>query len=754
MATGQTNQNKISPRKFSEKIALLNKKEAEGNAEFEEIIKEVQATRCQSACTSYSSKNKKSGHQNRQTNDCEDDELEAVFKNLIKCVGQYEQELQEQSQSNTQTNEYYDRSANPHSEGLYDVNSAAPESIVHIQPSLQQATNQALSECMNLPTNDSNNNIFHSYQAAEGKVNFFNDLHSIEPNCEQDTSYCRARVTSVGSADQKLRQQVHLPPRYSSHQDAWISSNTDMYLKPACDKSWQKSCSDPALHVGNAPINNIVSCSDNLLANDCAMLVGTNKSTAVTINGQADNCISNMNHFINSSSNKYHYFDNNRSTNLKHVKNNLQETEAQQIRPQQPRQILSTSKINHDQNNVSMEQQYIDNNSGIMNDVPGISICSIEDDQDNQQLRLNIDNSGDSSLPNLSNLEFDEQTTSQSLNHFQQTNLTASIHSSESQLYNDKCQATQSQPTSTPVDSSLNQLQQQGRASQQPLFDVGPMADWSSSTLNDTSLYVPKVNNLLSTSECGLTCYGQQSDPNSYNNIIRSHSHNSIEYIAKQKMANKYSSNQHYNQPPDQLLNQYDNQFRLQIGHAGHYCNQSNSSMKPQHGSISPIDSSSNLTSPQSEQNSPGSSTTEYNEFLPYPSGSQIQNHVLDDGSSLMLQNQQQGQYVTHQAVSTRPQHYHESNDVIQPILNQNQTATTYIQTSIPPHQPPQQQQQQQRQMTPFQESMSIVNTNATQDTSYIGPCQSPSSSRRTHNLVCRGTYSSQTTTRGSSGKN
>lgn len=38
------NKTKGSPRKFSEKIALLNKKEAEANAEFERIIKEVEET--------------------------------------------------------------------------------------------------------------------------------------------------------------------------------------------------------------------------------------------------------------------------------------------------------------------------------------------------------------------------------------------------------------------------------------------------------------------------------------------------------------------------------------------------------------------------------------------------------------------------------------------------------------------------------------------------------------------------------------
>lgn len=34
-----------NPRKFSEKIALLNQKEAEGNAEFERIMREVADTK-------------------------------------------------------------------------------------------------------------------------------------------------------------------------------------------------------------------------------------------------------------------------------------------------------------------------------------------------------------------------------------------------------------------------------------------------------------------------------------------------------------------------------------------------------------------------------------------------------------------------------------------------------------------------------------------------------------------------------------
>lgn len=50
-------QSKGSPRKFAEKIALLNKKEAEANAEFEKIIKEVEETTrapCSSRTSSFS----------------------------------------------------------------------------------------------------------------------------------------------------------------------------------------------------------------------------------------------------------------------------------------------------------------------------------------------------------------------------------------------------------------------------------------------------------------------------------------------------------------------------------------------------------------------------------------------------------------------------------------------------------------------------------------------------------------------------
>lgn len=86
-------QHKISPRKFSEKIALLNKKEAEGNAEFEEIIKEVQATRSVNSIKIGNNDNSRSGFQDKKQA-----ELEEVFENLIQCVGQYEQELQDSQQ--------------------------------------------------------------------------------------------------------------------------------------------------------------------------------------------------------------------------------------------------------------------------------------------------------------------------------------------------------------------------------------------------------------------------------------------------------------------------------------------------------------------------------------------------------------------------------------------------------------------------------------------------------------------------------
>lgn len=83
---------KVSPRKFSEKIALLNRSQAEGDAKFAEIIKQVHETRQQVGSgtgrplASHSPASVGWGppaeatHNHRQ----EVDELEEVYRELIK----------------------------------------------------------------------------------------------------------------------------------------------------------------------------------------------------------------------------------------------------------------------------------------------------------------------------------------------------------------------------------------------------------------------------------------------------------------------------------------------------------------------------------------------------------------------------------------------------------------------------------------------------------------------------------------------
>jgi len=108
---------KIGPRKFSEKIALLNKKEQEGNAKFEEIIKEVQGAtkiahtqpsgtvQSSLACSASSSSapTQQTHYQDSATAEVaqagsldSQEEIERVYENLIRSVDQeYEAEIQE-----------------------------------------------------------------------------------------------------------------------------------------------------------------------------------------------------------------------------------------------------------------------------------------------------------------------------------------------------------------------------------------------------------------------------------------------------------------------------------------------------------------------------------------------------------------------------------------------------------------------------------------------------------------------------------
>lgn len=656
MASGQTN--KISPRKFSEKIALLNKKEAEGNAEFEEIIKEVQATRSQSACSSLNTSTTTIHKSNihlatscgqSRTNTNSNDELQEVYENLIECVGQYEQELQgkQQQQQNQQqcNNLLNDNKDHISSNGHYHSATVAPKSIAPIQTSNIQFLKHLL------PTPDTNNTTNSNLSASTSYIPSFQETY-VDPFdsqshnlgvCGQDNNaQCRARVTSVGSADKNNLRQIIEPPRYSSHQDAWIPSSTEMYLKPAYDKSWQKSCSDPALHVGCTPTSGnhqIVSCSDNILTTgDCTdpNIVTKNSTDQVQFVGQLDD-----NTFLKTlpaqniacAVDKYdEYTSENNSSIVSNQLKDQQQTglistiRSTELIQQAKQQKTKMSKNDNNMHFSTLPEHYQADNSlnVVINDVPGIKICSIEDDAAQSLRSANIASSNHNNLSNLSNSQCNNQCSTYTGCSKQVDSASSITLSNESQFYGEKsvdwshsqqitpgALASSQQQTDIVFDSKLNHIRLCPETSnnQLPLFDVSSNNDWSDTRVNNPSLNVPKVNNMLSTSDCSLTancCDHQMSNLNSCNSIIRSHSHNSIDHIRKQKIRN----HQNYNHPQAQTFGHYDdhtNQIRLQIGHGGHCCNQSNCSMKPQYGSVSPIDSSSNLTSPQSEQNSPGS---------------------------------------------------------------------------------------------------------------------------------------------------
>lgn len=84
-------------RLFTEKIALLNKKEAEGNAEFEEIMREVQATKRQKAAVCGSNNNNNSNGSRLFVSDSQ--EIEEVYKDMVQCVGLQFREQEEKSGS-------------------------------------------------------------------------------------------------------------------------------------------------------------------------------------------------------------------------------------------------------------------------------------------------------------------------------------------------------------------------------------------------------------------------------------------------------------------------------------------------------------------------------------------------------------------------------------------------------------------------------------------------------------------------------
>lgn len=640
--TGSQQQHKISPRKFSEKIALLNKKEREGNAKFEEIIKEVHATRNQqqqqqqqchhlhqpavaSYGTPYANNDLPATIVHSGNDYC--DELEEVYENLMKSVGQYEHEIQ--IESPPLANDHIDdkfafrsASAGLECKSASNISSAALNSFDQRPVTSDYQNNDNNNIDLN---NQQINNFIPCEQLSKSNfsghniTNLYTALPSYSPqqdnnNIDQlnNTSY-RARVISFGSATNykylcaganTATGSNHQPARYLN-QPNWpvCSQNQDYLYEPTCDKSRQKSCSDPALHV----------------------LPPTQTSSANTI---------------------------------------------------------QTDQLN----------QFESANVG--SELPGIKICAIEDESALPRITTegavvadNDQSSRNSSLPDISNLQFgnnspEKQTQPTQMQQNDGSHSLGRASSNQtitntSEAFHDSCQA---------LDGSWISYGCLAIDNMDPRFETTSVESpgqqqlcWSGDMNLYSTQHEPKVNNLLSNSDCGLTTSSYHHPHDSlvictsselYNNIIRSRSHSNIDYLAKQNKINQTNANgngyflsQHQSHQEYEQLSQLDpsnnSQCGLQPGQTG-LNNRRIVDIKAHELSISPLGSSSNLNSPQSDLNSPGSSTAEYCEApLVYPntiSQSCCQSDIVTGCANTTLM-AEAGNYMTHYVEPIVPNH-------------------------------------------------------------------------------------------------
>lgn len=271
-----------SPRKFAEKIALLNKKQQEDDAAFEQIIKEVEETRYNtkagSAATSFntnfvqkqttktpstiqhrtninsnsfgfivSQTNSSASSSSCQRTESEDDEnVKAAYDNLVASVSEFQDQLAyvtQQQQDNVQT--------------VLSNQSAQTTCFV----SQQVETNTPL------------------YQQAPHTLHLASS--PVQSSVQQNQTVVvapiwRQRGTSFGSKCATLQvQRTRLMPNdfagVQVNDNVNINSSTS-FLR--ADRNWQKSCSDPALAPDQTEnsfclhqqITAAASCADELLA--------------------------------------------------------------------------------------------------------------------------------------------------------------------------------------------------------------------------------------------------------------------------------------------------------------------------------------------------------------------------------------------------------------------------------------------------------------------------------------------------------
>lgn len=718
---GSNSSSRISPRKFSEKIALLNKKEREANAKFEEIIKEVQATRSQPQQPTVNPANSTSQiiademqsmiestrYQAAHSDSLE--EIEKVYENLMKCVGQCDNSDAATNQRVVEANKHYSqqqfidcnqdeytlngakgtRMQNANSNGVGLAAAISTTTAPLISSTLQfysQANNQFQGANIDLnsqqrqvsqsadfiPCEPSTNKNHFSGHNTFGVCVSSSHLPQIQQEACDASNQTRARVVSFGSASvQKYRcagannqtnqeQTGRLCDQIHPYQ---VSHCPTQYLKePSGDRSRQKSSSDPQLHVAPAHYPDpVISCKSNnrlAMASQIASDTQTGTGCLGSNSGSRSHQQLRKSHIPDHQYKQGYFIDKISSSELSDSSHELHAA----ARDQPNHTLTRDSNLDCGQSHVSTtsqigsQHQYgLCDTTNARGELPGIKICAIEDsDQSCMRVILNDENnrgdaingnerddqsSHDRSLPDISNLQFgnnsartsperhvyhqkDWPTQSNSycsMNQITSTNIASTVAATR-----ESCQALDGGWTAygcqggLEINMEAQNSDQTTSMSDQHRLEQRNSYCWLNSSAHQQPLHQAlKTNNILSNSDCGFTtssCTHHQqgnliicTSSDLCNNIFRSRSHSNIDYLAKQNEAKRNHS--------------YANDFQqFEQHHTSQYCLQNDqpvmnvrrvAELKAQGTSTSPLSSSSNLNSPQSEINSPGSSTTE-----------------------------------------------------------------------------------------------------------------------------------------------
>lgn len=694
-------QQKISPRKFTEKIALLKKGEAEGNKQFDEIIKQVKATRIQGAnSASFGSLQNVFDSRRPFESANNNNNMNHNYLHFAPYVDPY-QAPNEATNYVVPQSACYSRLMEMKENPNQSIRSASADlnfsSSANIQKSYYQDCN--------------NNNIVNQQNqfqcTSQSSVQLESNLNNVvQPNYEPASySTCRARVTSFGSANQNRYNCQELP-------------SSEMYLNPNVDKSLQKSRSDPILHEPYTPIEGLPATyqSENLLNSETPIEVDCN---TVESYYQLDETTT------NSQPNSYFYSE-------QPIERKLADYGA-------------TEQANqNDSSSVIQWCQVYDTQP----ELPGIEICTINDESqfsmDTQQ-----PDAIDQPVCDSYNSERQVQDDTQTNSYYQYED-----YASDPQLSEKWTQQTMTcQVGADEAAAPLDELLVDGTESVINFEDPAASLGYVQQPLAE-SLIPPKVNSLLSSSEMGLTnapfaaqtMYAEMGN----NNIMRSRSHNSIAHLTKQQQQYQRMGRSLYYSAGRQAANSHHQQYQQhqQLSYGSSQptflmtvCRRnldksSNSSMKPQLGSTSPLGSQTNLGSNQSEQNSPGSSTTDYTGecYLPLDPLNSCSSHICVNPATAAGQLEQLG--LSQSSSQLLLPNSNEPNSMLAFESNQQQQQQPFYQEGA--------------EYDSFQPAADIYLDKlrgSQQDiavqpaASLIGPCQSPSSSRRAHNQVCLGSY-------------